>query len=203
VRLLGSFPPNDLLIPNTGTYDMVIGSYATTYILARNLDAAAKAWEVTSARAISEGQGTAATAVIRMLSGKGTSALEEAEKARELLETRVRDRPQDIRSLRALSWIYLALDRKTDAINIARQTLEMLPPERDAFLGTDNLASVAEMQAQTGAVADAVLNLRKLLSMQAGDTISIARLKLDPVWDPIRNDPAFQQLLTAKEHVGP
>jgi hypothetical protein len=28
-------------------------------------------------------------------------------------------------------------------------------------------------------------------------------LKIDPVWDPIRNDPAFQQLLTVKEHVGP
>ena len=25
----------------------------------------------------------------------------------------------------------------------------------------------------------------------------------DPVWDPIRNDPGFQQLLTMKEHVGP
>ena len=29
------------------------------------------------------------------------------------------------------------------------------------------------------------------------------RLKIDPVWDPIRNDPGFQELLTMKEHVGP
>jgi hypothetical protein len=28
-------------------------------------------------------------------------------------------------------------------------------------------------------------------------------LKIDPVWDPIRNDPAFQQLLTTQERVGP
>ncbi len=27
--------------------------------------------------------------------------------------------------------------------------------------------------------------------------------KIDPVWDPIRNDPGFQQLLAGKEHVGP
>jgi hypothetical protein len=33
--------------------------------------------------------------------------------------------------------------------------------------------------------------------------VSIARLKIDPVWDPIRNDPGFQQLLGGSEHIGP
>jgi len=33
--------------------------------------------------------------------------------------------------------------------------------------------------------------------------VSIARLKIDPVWDPIRNDPGFQELLAGKELVGP
>ena len=41
------------------------------------------------------------------------------------METRVREHLQDIRSLRALSWVYLALNRKPDAINVARQTLEL------------------------------------------------------------------------------
>jgi hypothetical protein len=39
--------------------------------------------------------------------------------------------------------------------------------------------------------------------MPAGETVSIARLKIDPVWDPIRNNSGFQQLLTTKERVGP
>jgi len=38
--------------------------------------------------------------------------------------------------------------------------------------------------------------------MPAGVIVSIARVKIDPVWDPIRNDPGFQQLLAGKEHVG-
>ena len=63
--------------------------------------------------------------------------------------------------------------------------------------------ALAEIQAQTGAAKEAVENLRKLLSIPAGETISIARLKIDPVWDPIRNDPGFQQLLSGNEQIGP
>jgi hypothetical protein len=33
--------------------------------------------------------------------------------------------------------------------------------------------------------------------------ISITRLKIDPVWDPIRNRPDFQQLLSGPEQIGP
>jgi TolB-like protein/cytochrome c-type biogenesis protein CcmH/NrfG len=203
LRLLASFSPNDVQLPNTGTYDMVIGSLAEMFVLGRDFKSALKVWEGSSALVVSEGQRLAAKAVIHVFAGDASSAETEAENARKLLEARVRDFPQDIRSLRALGWVYLALNRKADAINIARQTLDLLPPERDAFLGTDNLTSLAEMQAQTDAARDAVQNLRKLLSMAAGDTVSIARLKIDPVWDPIRNDPGFQQLLTMKEQVGP
>jgi serine/threonine-protein kinase len=155
------------------------------------------------AASIDERQRSAAKATIHVLAGDLASAQTEAAKARELLEARLRDHPQDIRSLRALSWVYLALNHKADALNIARQTLELLPPERDAFLGSNNLASLAEMQAQTGATGEAVQTLRKLLSMPAGDPISIARLKIDPVWDPIRNDQGFQQLLSGNQLIGP
>src|SRR5215813_11274295 len=145
----------------------------------------------------------AAKAGIRVLAGDVAAAQADAEKARELLEARQRAHPNDVRSLRALSWAYLALNRKEDAINIARQTLDLLPPEKDAVLGSGNLAALAEIQAQTGAAKEAVQNLRKLLSIPAGETISIVRLKVDPVWDPIRNDPSFQQLLAGKELIGP
>ena len=76
-------------------------------------------------------------------------------------------------------------------------------PRKTRVLGSGNLAALAEIQAQTGAATEAVQNLKKLLSIPAGETISIARLKIDPVWDPIRNDPGFQQLLRVNEYVGP
>jgi hypothetical protein len=95
------------------------------------------------------------------------------------------------------------LGRKEDATRIAQQAFDLLPPEKDWGLGPANLTALAEIQARTGATKDAIRNLQRLLSIPAGEAVSIARLKIDPVWDSIRNDPGFQQLLTAKEHVGP
>ncbi len=188
---------------DTGMFDMVIGTRGQTFVLARDFNAALKACETSTVAAANKWQRFAAKAGIRVLAGDVSGAQSDAEKARDLLEARVREHPQDFRALRALSWVYLALDRKNDAINIARQALGLLPPEKDAVLGSGNLAALAEIQAQTGAATEAVQNLRRLLSIPAGETVSIARLKVDPVWDPIRNDPGFQQLLTVNEHVGP
>jgi TolB-like protein/cytochrome c-type biogenesis protein CcmH/NrfG len=203
LRILATFPPDDLLLPNTGMFDMVIGTRGQTFVLGRDFNAALKACETGVVATTNDWQRSAAKAGIRVLAGDLTGAQTDAQKALEPLEARLREHPQDFRALRALSWVYLALDRKADAINIARQTVELLPPDKDAVLGSGNLAALAEIQAQTRAAWEAVENLRRLLSIPAGETISIARLKVDPVWDPIRNDPGFQQLLIGKELVGP
>jgi TolB-like protein/Tfp pilus assembly protein PilF len=203
LRILATFPPDDLLLPNTGMFDMVIGTRSQTFVLARDFKAALKACDIGTVATTNEWQRLAAKTGIRVLAGDVSGAHADAENAREPLEARLREHPQDFRALRALSWVYLALDRKTDAINIARRAVELLPLEKDAVLGSGNLAALAEIQAQAGVVKETVENLKKLLSIPAGETISIARLKIDPVWDPIRNDPAFQELLAGKELVGP
>jgi hypothetical protein len=41
--------------------------------------------------------------------------------------------------------------------------------------------------------------LQQLLSIPAGQTISIERLKLEPVWDPLRKDPRFHKLLSSED----
>jgi TolB-like protein/cytochrome c-type biogenesis protein CcmH/NrfG len=203
LRVLTTFPADDLLVPNGGTLTLVIGRRAETFVLSRNFEAALKTWETSRTQAYDGRQRLSATTAIRVLAGDITGARIDAEKVRPALETRLLDHPGEGRSMRALSWVYLALNRNDDAINIAKQALTLVPPEKDAPLGSGNLASLAEIQARTGAAKEAVENLRHLLSIPAGETVSLARLKIDPVWDPIRNDPGFQQLLAGREQIGP
>jgi serine/threonine-protein kinase len=54
-----------------------------------------------------------------------------------------------------------------------------------------------------GQAEEAIKTLRQLITAPAGQVISVARLKIDPVWDPVRNRPDFQELLSAPEQIGP
>jgi hypothetical protein len=85
---------------------------------------------------------------------------------------------------------------------MAHQAAEWLPIEKDAFGGPSFAVGLAQIQARIGEGPEAVKTLRHLLSIPAGIAVSVNRLKMDPVWDPIRSDPEFQQLLASKEAIG-
>jgi TolB-like protein/Tfp pilus assembly protein PilF len=204
-RVLATFPAGNkiLVSSNFGDVREIIGDRAYVFILARDFEAALKVWEAAGNTAVDERRRLSARVAIRVLGGDLIGAQTEAEKARQVLEERLRELPNDISSMTKLSWAYLALKRNDDAIKLARQAASLLPPEKDVVVGNILLAGLAEMEARTGAAADAIALLRRLLSVPAGGSVSLARLKIDPVWDPIRNDPGFQQLLAGTEHIGP
>jgi serine/threonine-protein kinase len=204
-RVLATFPPHNkiLVTADFGDVANVMGNRAYVLVLARDFKAAAKGWETVDGTPLDQRRQLSASATIRVLAGDLNGAQAETEKARQLLEQRLRERPNDIASMTRLSWVYLALKRDREAIDLARQAADLLPPEKDALEGNILQAGLAEIKARTGATADAVGILRWLLSVPAGEAVSIARLKIDPVWDPIRNDPGFQELLADKELIGP
>ncbi len=88
-----------------------------------------------------------------------------------------------------LAWVNLALGQKAEALHLAHQASESLPIEKDAIGGPYFLSGLAEIEAQTGETNEAIGSLRRLAPIPAGLFVSIQRLKIDPVWDPIRNDP--------------
>ena len=102
-----------------------------------------------------------------------------------------------------LAWVYLALGRKADALRVAQKAAELISIEKDTLSGVYFQTGLAQIEARAGAPEEAVKRLRHLLSIPAGQRISIARLKIDPVWDPIRDRPDFQQLLSGPEQIGP
>jgi TolB-like protein/class 3 adenylate cyclase len=204
-RILASFPPDPKLTGNflSGSVSNVIGARAYVPVIERDFAAALKVWEKENTDPAGNRERLCARVAIHVLAGDAASAQAEAEKARVLVEARLRERPDDNSPLTQLSWIYLALKRNTDALRVARQAASLFPPQRDATQGAAYATGLAEIEARTGERGEAVKSLRWLLSGQIGGFVSIRLLKIDPVWDPIRNDPGFQQLLAAKELVGP
>jgi tetratricopeptide (TPR) repeat protein len=180
-----------------------MGERAYALVIARKFDEALKVWQSPATNDTDERRQISARVAIRVLSGDAAGAQSEAQKALKILEDRSRERPNEILTLSELTWIYLALNRSADALNCSRKAAQLLPPQQDALIGDYNLTGLAEIEARTGEAADAISILHQLLSIPAGDSVSIARLKIDPVWDPIRNDPRFQKLLTEKELIGP
>jgi serine/threonine-protein kinase len=140
---------------------------------------------------------------LRVLAGEPEAAKSVGKEALPLLEARLRERPDDTFTMTGLSWVYLALGRNADALRLSRQAADTISIEKDAFAGPNFQNGLAQIEARGGAPEEAIKRLRRLLSIPAGQVVSIARLKIDPVWDPIRNRPDFQQLVSGPEQIGP
>jgi tetratricopeptide (TPR) repeat protein len=203
-HILQTFPPQIEswgYIPGGVAGLINIGPYFS--VIQRDFAAAFKAWGDEGSDPIANRLRLSARAVIHVLAGDAATAQVEMGKARDLVEAKLRDQPEDVDSMIQLSWISLALGRDADALRLARRAVEIVPLEKDALAGHFVLAALAEVQARAGQPAEAVNTLQRLLAMPAGLHASIHRLKIDSVWDPIRNDPGFQQLLAGKEQIGP
>src|SRR5262245_29639194 len=133
--------------------------------------------------------------VLRTLAGQAEAAKSAGKEALPLFEATLKERPDDTFAMTGLSWVYLALGRNADALRLSKRAADTSPIEKDAVFGPSFQTGLAQIEARAGAPEEAIKRLRRLLSIPAGHVISIARLKIDPLWDPIRNRPDFQQQL--------
>ena len=203
-RVIGRLPPGVTLTTNAvrGNVSNIIEDFNYLHVLERDFAGALRQATKENDDPRERVSRLVARVAIRVLAGDAASAIAESEEARTLLEARLRERPGDGFAMTQLSWVYVALGRKADALRMAHQAAEWLPLEKDAFGGPSFAVGLAQIQARTGEAPEAVKTLRHLLSIPAGIAVSVNRLKLDPVWDPIRGDLEFQQLLASKEAIG-
>jgi DNA-binding winged helix-turn-helix (wHTH) protein/TolB-like protein/Tfp pilus assembly protein PilF len=97
--------------------------------------------------------------------------------------------------------VYLAmalaqLGRSEEALAYVEQAVQQ--SQHDAFSGPLVVEDQAMVAATLGRRREAVALLSRLLRTPYREPISVARLRLDPVWDPLRGDPGFEALL--REH---
>jgi serine/threonine-protein kinase len=202
-----SLPANiQIDTPQSVRYDATgcIGEHFYVDVFERNFSRALQAWDKplddTSSGRIRQLE---ARVVIQMIAGQPATARSEAEQLRSILESNLKEQPEDAASMAGLSWAYACLGRNVEALESARRASRVLPIEKDALSGSHVLVGLAQVAAHTGQPEQAIEILRRLASIPAGQVYSVRRLKIDPVWDPIRNRSDFQKLLSVPEQVGP
>ena len=58
---------------------------------------------------------------------------------------------------------------------------------------------MAQIYALLGNADEAIPIIKRLIHITAFTNISVGLMHIDPVWDPIRNDPRFQELAAEKK----
>jgi tetratricopeptide (TPR) repeat protein len=112
--------------------------------------------------------------------------------ARALIQQRLRPMPDDAKTLATLALAYMHLGRHAEAIRAGERAAALLPVEEDAVSGPFVLAYLARVYAVAGRDDKATEVLERLMGTDSW--ITPAELRADPIWEPLREYPAFRKL---------
>jgi serine/threonine protein kinase/Tfp pilus assembly protein PilF len=120
----------------------------------------------------------------------------------ESLAQNVRDSWFEAHALAYIAEIDAGLGRKEDAIREGRKAVELWPVNRDAVLGQDVATYLAIVYMWSGERDSALEQLANVVRLPAlpglmpvSPAPSAGELKLDPLWDELRNDPRFDKII--------
>jgi hypothetical protein len=93
---------------------------------------------------------------------------------------------------------YAGLGDATFAVSEGRKAMALQPTSEDLFEGPLREEDMAQIYALLGDADEAIPILKRWIEVPSATSITPALLRIDPIWDPIRNDPRFQELVTEK-----
>jgi TolB-like protein len=144
-------------------------------------------------------------AIVYRLSGDAADAKRAAEEARYTLEPLCKSQPDNSNFAEWLALAYALLGDKDSALKQAQRAISLLPSAKDGVDGPGTEENLALVQTIFGQNSSAITTLGRLAQtpfqsqLYGPMPLTRAFLRLDPLWDSLRNDPAFQQLCEAKQ----
>src|SRR5207245_11514854 len=132
--------------------------------------------------------------------GEHAAAQESWRQARSELEPFLKEQPDNYQLIGDMALTSVALGDKAAALALAQKATAANPLEKDALDGSGALENLARVLAQAGEPDRAITAIQKVLSIPstgaftAGIPLTPPLLRLDSMFDPLRNEPLFQKL---------